>query len=207
VASRETTERKLPYKPRLSASDRKAAIEDAAARLFAERGYDGVSTDDLVAAAEISRPTLYAHFPSKRDLYRELLRKYSQQMVEYMRHRVRTTTGPPAVQIAEATDAFFGFVQEHPFAWRMLFREPPSDSALSRGARRIHDQARANVAELLRRVHPPDEPVDEQALLLQAEALKSAQQGLAAWWYENPEVPRARLVATIVAMSGADGDR
>lgn len=194
------SERKLPYKPRLSPSARKAAIEDAAAQLFAERGYDGISTDDLVEAADISRPTFYAHFSGKRDLYRQLLRKHSKQMVGYMSDRVRTSTGAPRQQMADVTEAFFGFVQDNPFAWRMLFREPPSDRALSRGARRIHDQATANVAELLRRMSPPTGHMSEQRLLLRAEALKSAQQGLAAWWYDHPEVSRRDIVATILSM-------
>jgi AcrR family transcriptional regulator len=185
---------------------RRAAIEEAAARLFARRGYDGVSTDDLVQAAGISRPTFYAHFPSKQELYRQLLRKHSKQMVDYMRDRVRTSTGPPANQIADVTDAFFAFVEEHPFAWRMLFREPPSDPSLSRGAKRIHDQARSNIAALLRRLRPSAHSRAERTLLLlDAEALKSAQQGLAAWWYDHPEVPRSELVATILGMCGIAG--
>jgi AcrR family transcriptional regulator len=195
------TERKLPYKPRLSSAARKAAIENAAARLFAERGYEGVSTDDLVAAADISRPTLYAHFPSKRDLYRQLLRKYSRQMVDHMRDRVRASTGSPIEQVTEVTDAFFAFVEEHPFAWRMLFREPPSDPDLAGGARRIHARATQNVADLLRRFQPRGRRLSEPELLLRAEALKAAQQGLAAWWYDRPEVPRGQLVATVVALT------
>jgi AcrR family transcriptional regulator len=202
MAASGATERKLPYKPRLSPAARKTAIEDAAAQLFAERGYADVSTDDLVAAAEISRPTLYAHFPSKRDLYRQLLRKYSGQMVDHMRDRVRASAGPSADQVAEVTDAFFAFVEEHPFAWRMLFREPPSDPDLERGARRIHERATQNVADLLRRSHAGGRRLSEPELLLRAEALKAAQQGLAAWWYDHPEVPRSQLVATIVALAG-----
>jgi AcrR family transcriptional regulator len=201
--ARHLAQRKLPYKPRLSPSARKDAIEQAAVRLFAERGYDGVSTDDIVAAAGISRPTLYAHFPSKRDLYRELVRKHSKQMVDYMSHLIRTSELPPAEQIAAATESFFAYVEQHRFAWRMLFREPPSDPMLSRRARRIHDQARANVAALLRRLVPPDEQIDERALLLHAEALKAAQQAFAAWWYDHPDTPRDLLVATIVAMASA----
>jgi AcrR family transcriptional regulator len=202
MSSPAPADRKLRFKPRLSPAARRESIENAAAELFAERGYDGVSTDDIVKAAGISRPTFYAHFQDRRDLYRRLLRKWSAQMVDHMRARVRQSTGSPAEQIAEVTDAFFAFVEEHPFAWRTLFREPPSDPVLARGARRIHDQATANVAQLLRRVEPRTRQFSEQTLLLRAEALKSAQQGLAAWWYDHPDVPRSALVTTILALSG-----
>ncbi|EFL12083.1 MULTISPECIES: TetR/AcrR family transcriptional regulator [Actinomycetes] len=43
-------------------------IASAALRLFREAGFDGVSVADIAAAAEISKPTLFAYFPTKEDL-------------------------------------------------------------------------------------------------------------------------------------------
>ena len=193
--------RKLPYKPRLTREERRCVIEDAAAELFAARGYEAVSMDEIAAGAEISKPTLYDHFADKRVLYHHLLRVQSLQMVGYMAERVRSIRGAPDEQLRGAVDAFFRFVQEHPFAWRMLFREPPTDPALAEGARRIHQQATDNVATLLRRTQPSKRRLPDRKLLLRAEALKWAQQGLAAWWYEHPEVPREELVEAIVEIS------
>ncbi|WP_328665533.1 TetR/AcrR family transcriptional regulator [Streptomyces sp. NBC_00322] len=44
------------------------AIADAAVSLFLERGFDRVSVNDIAAAAEISKPTLFRYFPTKEDL-------------------------------------------------------------------------------------------------------------------------------------------
>ncbi|MCX0247846.1 TetR/AcrR family transcriptional regulator [Streptomyces drozdowiczii] len=44
------------------------AIGDAAVSLFLERGFDSVSVNDIAAAAEISKPTLFRYFPTKEDL-------------------------------------------------------------------------------------------------------------------------------------------
>ncbi len=194
--------RRLPYKPRLTREQRRRVIEDAAAALFAQRGYEAVSIDEIAAAARISKPTMYEHFAGKQALYRHLLRAQSQQMVDYMAQRVRTTRGTPHEQLREALDAFFGFVQEHPFAWRMLFREPPADPSLAEGAREIHQQATENVATMLRRMEPSKRRLSDGRLLLRAEGLKSAQQGLAAWWYEHPDVSREELVQAIIDISG-----
>lgn len=44
------------------------AIADAAISLFLEHGFDRVSVNDIAAAAEISKPTLFRYFPTKEDL-------------------------------------------------------------------------------------------------------------------------------------------
>ncbi|OLT38226.1 TetR family transcriptional regulator [Actinomadura sp. CNU-125] len=46
----------------------RAAISEAAITLFQESGFDGVTVADIAAAAEVSKPTLFAYFPSKEDL-------------------------------------------------------------------------------------------------------------------------------------------
>ncbi|MEU6060049.1 TetR family transcriptional regulator [Streptomyces sp. NPDC047097] len=44
------------------------AIGDAAVSLFLEHGFDRVSVNDIAAAAEVSKPTLFRYFPTKEDL-------------------------------------------------------------------------------------------------------------------------------------------
>lgn len=59
------TEVEAPTQRSLRKADRRAAILDAAAALFAARGYAGVTLDELGAAVGISGPALYRHFPGK----------------------------------------------------------------------------------------------------------------------------------------------
>jgi AcrR family transcriptional regulator len=197
--------RQLPFKRRISRPARRKLIEDFAAKAFAEKGYDGVSLDEIAHAAGISKTTLYDHFASKRQLHRELLAGSAAEMLSFMRQRVQTVDGPARERMHDALDAFFEFVQTRPFAWRMLFREPPRDAEVAAGSRFVQAGASANVASLLVDLASPASPLAEPGtgqsqaerelqIAVLAEALKWAQSGLASWWYDHPELPRSVIV-------------
>src|SRR4029078_11146199 len=54
-------------------SDRRSQLIAAAERLVAERGYPAVRLEDIGAAAGVSGPAIYRHFPNKEALLVELL--------------------------------------------------------------------------------------------------------------------------------------
>ncbi len=58
---------------RMSAEERRAAILDAAFRLFSERGFHRTTTRALAEAVGVTEPVLYEHFKSKRELYLALV--------------------------------------------------------------------------------------------------------------------------------------
>lgn len=63
------------FKQRRSARTYEALL-DAAARVFAERGFEGTQTPDIAAAAGVSTGALYRYFKDKRHLFIEMLRHY-----------------------------------------------------------------------------------------------------------------------------------
>lgn len=62
-------------------ADRREVLLDAAARLFAERGFDRVSLEELGAAAGVSGPAVYRHFPGKQAVLGALLIGVSENLV------------------------------------------------------------------------------------------------------------------------------
>lgn len=67
----------MPRK-RLSATDRRTSILNAATTVFAMQGFDGAKTQQIAAAAQVSEALVYRHFSSKTALYRAVLRKLVQ---------------------------------------------------------------------------------------------------------------------------------
>ena len=63
-------------------AQRREKYLDAAAILFAKRGFHGVSIDELGTAAGVSGPALYRHFSGKEDILRELLESVSERLLD-----------------------------------------------------------------------------------------------------------------------------
>jgi AcrR family transcriptional regulator len=186
-----------PGRRRLTAAQRRERILDVASRLFAKDGYAGASIDRIASAAGVSPPVIYDHFPSKKDLYMELLRLHSAALIE------RTTRVEPSASLEPVLrsniEAFFAFVEENPAAWRMLFHDPSPDPEIAALQRRIQSGATSRLADALvarspelgLQVELPRELANE----LVAEAGKSALNGLAAWWWDHRDVDREVLGA------------
>ncbi|OZI10987.1 TetR family transcriptional regulator [Bacillaceae bacterium SAS-127] len=64
------------------AEERRNEILDAADELFAQKGFDGTSTNDILEKVGIARGTLYHHFKSKEDIMDALIERYSIRLLE-----------------------------------------------------------------------------------------------------------------------------
>ncbi|KUI25593.1 TetR family transcriptional regulator [Mycobacterium sp. IS-1742] len=74
-------------------------VEDAAMKLFWERGFDGVSISDVTAATGVNRRSVYAEFGSKENLFDRAFRRYLAGPSAYT---AEALTRPTAREVAEA---------------------------------------------------------------------------------------------------------
>jgi AcrR family transcriptional regulator len=191
---------KIPFKRRLKRPERRALIERAASQLIAERGYDAASLEEIAAAAGISKSVLYDHFPSKAELQISLLNENSDALMAFVAERVSAADGPEA-RLRSGIEAFFEFVETHPFAWRTIFRDPPSDPRVAEAFIAMHRNVTHGIATMFRtepEVAAVIESGDDQRLVMLAEQLKMAMRGLAGWWYEHREHTREEMVAAVM---------
>jgi TetR/AcrR family transcriptional regulator len=121
----------LPEKERNAARSR-AAILDAAERLFAERGFDATSLHDVGAAAGVSRGTPGYFFGSKAELYQAVLDRSFAEVREAVRTgRARALASGQSTEtiLAGAVSEYFDFLAARPNFGRLIERE-----ALSSGS-------------------------------------------------------------------------
>lgn len=189
-----------PRRTRLAAEQRRALIEEAAARLFAERGYSGTTIDAVAGAAGVTKPMVYRHFDSKRALHLALLEKHRDELARAALAEYAAGDDPLELRVAAMIDAWFTYVERHPYAWRLLFRDTTGDAQVQAFHQEIHAKQRAADVMLLRlqdRVAIPDAELEPLA-----EIVRSSLTGLALWWLGRPDVPRSVLVDAMLRVVG-----
>jgi AcrR family transcriptional regulator len=181
----------MTTRKRLSRPERREVIERAATEVFAEHGYANASIDEIARRSGVSAPVVYDHFDSKEDLYRRLLERQRDDLVAFWSERLPLPSGPDALE--GLIDAYYAYVEDHPFAYRMYFRDTAH--------RDIQQQGVTMLAALLATV-PGFEDADQATLEMATEVLRTGLIGLALWWQEHPDVSRAQVVrAAIRALS------
>jgi len=141
---------------RLTGEERRAAILDAALEVFSKRGYHATSIDDIAREGGVSKALIYEHFASKHDLYGELLEQHAGELFSVLAEAISEAGTTASARLAEGFEAFYGFVEEHGVAWRMLFREATDPEALVLLDRVVNQVTRVVaglIAEAITRIH------------------------------------------------------
>ena len=176
---------------RLSSEQRRKVIIDAASEVFGERGYHGASIEEIARRSGVSVPVIYDHFAGKRALFEHLLERHYEELRAIWIEHPRSESAEH--WFAAAVDAWFAYVEHHPFAGRLLFHDTTGDPTIEAAHRAIQLHSRASLLPLTAAAFPQlDGPY---AVELAWEAFRATLQGLAIWWYEHPGVPRSTIVA------------
>jgi AcrR family transcriptional regulator len=192
----------------MTAAERRRRIVDAAVERFAEGGYPGTSMDAIAAAAGITKPVLYDHFSSKRDLYIGLMEEISGELRDRSAEAM-ALEAPLEARVRMAIEAFFAYAEERPAAARVLLVIPRGEPEL----RPAWDEVQRGVTESLAALFVAEPgllagaPDRKRRLALFVEYIKKGNHGLIEWWERHPDTPRELLVDTVmdVAWTGLRG--
>jgi AcrR family transcriptional regulator len=114
--------------PRPSADATRDRIVAAAIDLFSERSYDGASTRDIAARADVTQPLVNYHFQSKEELWRAGVDSLFDRLTRTMDERARGLRGvDPATSAKLLVREFVVFSARNPELHRIIMQESKAD--------------------------------------------------------------------------------
>lgn len=182
----------------------RSAILENSARLFAEKGFDGTSLQDIANAMGLTRPAVYHYFRSKEDMLATLVAETSQVLAEKLNAIRADSSLDPVRKIQDVTAEIVRERIEFPERFRMLER---SEASLPEPVAGQHLAARRAVLAEVRGVI--SEGIDAGVFRACDERLGALSLlgmcNWVAWWYrpdsaDPPEVIVASLASTAAAM-------
>jgi AcrR family transcriptional regulator len=134
---------------RLNASDRREQILEVALDVFARAGYHGASMNDIAEAVGVTKPVLYQHFDSKRDLYQALIDEVGKGLVDRIAKAVTEATDGKS-QTELGFQAYFRWVAHDHDEFMLLYGSGARrDQEFADAVRKITATAAASIAPLI----------------------------------------------------------
>ncbi|HVF06705.1 MAG TPA: TetR/AcrR family transcriptional regulator [Frankiaceae bacterium] len=124
---------------RMTAQQRRAQLLDVARALFAERGFEATSIEEIANRAGVSKPIVYEHFGSKDGIYEVVKDREIQRLIDEI---TRSLVGDhPRVLLEQAAGALLTYIEMQTDGFRILVRESPVASTTGLFASVIGDIA------------------------------------------------------------------
>jgi len=109
--------------PRLAASARRAQLVDIGRIVFAKRGYESASIEEIADRAKVSRPIIYEHFGGKEGLYAVVIDREMEYVVRRIADAI--SSGTSRERFESAVLAFLTYVKDHPDGFAVLTHDRP----------------------------------------------------------------------------------
>jgi AcrR family transcriptional regulator len=179
---------------RLSATARRAQLIDVGRIVFAKRGYEGASLEEIADRAKVSRPVLYEHFGGKEGLYAVVI----DREMEYLVRRIAESiaAGSPRERVESAALAFLTYVKDHPDGFAILTHDAPVTTAGGGMSSLLNDVAE-RVGDLFASSFK-NAGYDPKAAPIYAHALVGMVTFVGQWWTEVRK-PSVEEVASHIA--------
>jgi AcrR family transcriptional regulator len=126
VADPNDSEPKRPGRSRMTGAARREQLIEIARGLFAERGFDATSVEEIAARAAVSKPVVYEHFGGKEGLYAVVVDREVLSLLSMVRAAL-TATGP-RVLLEQAALALLDYIEQSSDGFRILVRDSPIGS-------------------------------------------------------------------------------
>jgi AcrR family transcriptional regulator len=165
--------------------------------VFAKRGYEATSMEEIAAKAKVSKPIVYEHFGGKEGLYAVVVDREMDFVVTRIANAI--TTGTPRERVERAALAFLAYVRDQPDGFVVLSRDAPV--ALARGGMSslLNDVAE-RVADVFTTTFKKA-GYDPKTAPIYAHALVGMVTFVGQWWTETRKPPIEEVAGHIAALA------
>ena len=179
---------------RLTAVERRNQLVQVGRAVFAEKGYEGTSVEEIAERAKISKPIVYEHFGGKEGRYAVIVDREMEYVIGQISEAIGT--GTPRDRIEGAALAFMRYVQERPDGFAVLKRDSPSNSGLANLLAEVAERVGNVLRSEFKRAG-----YDTRAAPLYAQALIGMVTFVGQWWEENSKMSAEEAASHISALA------
>ena len=143
---------------RLTAAARREQLLDVGLEVFSRNGFHATSMNDVAEAAGVTKPVLYQHFASKRELYLALLHEEGARLLRSIAAATGSADSPRA-QVEQGFTAYFRWVSDDHEAFLLLFGSGARrDEEFADEVRGVEDAIATAIAPLIQADIDPEPP-------------------------------------------------
>ncbi|MDT9692139.1 TetR/AcrR family transcriptional regulator [Streptomyces sp. P9(2023)] len=188
---------------RMTGAERREQLLDIGRTLFAEKGFEGTSVEEIAAKAGVSKPVVYEHFGGKEGLYAVVVDREMRQLLEMVNGAL--TAGHPRELLEQAAFALLDYIERYTDGFRILVRDSPVAQSTGTFASLISDIA-TQVEDILG-LEFKARGFDPKLAPLYAQALVGSVALTGQWWLDVRKPKKAEVAAHLVnlAWHGLDG--
>ena len=124
----------------MTGKQRREQLLDVGRKLFAEKGFEGTSVEEIAARAQVSKPVVYEHFGGKEGLYAVVV----DREIENLLTAITTSLGQPQhprALLENAALALLDYIENSTDGFRILVRDSPVTQATGTFASLLSDVA------------------------------------------------------------------
>jgi len=188
----------------MTGPQRREQLLEVGRKLFADKGFEGTSVEEIAAKAGVSKPVVYEHFGGKEGLYAVVVDREIRTLLDGINVALRVETTPRGLLEAAAL-ALLDYIEGSTDGFRILVRDSPAGQSTGSFASLISDVA-TQVEHLLaaefksRKLDPKTAPLYAQ-MLVGMVALTGQ------WWLDSPKFKKVDVAAHLVnlAWNGLSG--
>jgi AcrR family transcriptional regulator len=182
---------------RMTGKERRTQLLDVGRTLFAEKGFDATSIEELAARAGVTKPVVYEHFGGKEGLYAVVVDREMERLLDGV---TGALSGGSARELLEqAATAFLVYIEEQPDGFRILVRDSPVASTSGTFASLISDIA-SQVEHVLGREFKA-RGLDAKLASLYSQALVGMVALTGQWWLDARKPKRDEVAAHLVNLA------